>query len=301
MKAKILFSVILFMIIILGFYLWKNYYLPKDIMAMVNNRPITKEMVEKAMSRAKLQAIDPNTDLFRYYMEKLIDEELLLSEAEKRGIFCDDNEVFRFVTEFLFQNPQERLSGSTIDLLEDEEWVEGVKRDLRIIKISSDIASFNERITEAEMLDYYNNHQDEFYSLPAIVFREILVSDLKIAKRIGETLKRDKSAFAQLARRYSENAQAMDGGLIGKVSPEQIDYQFSFLFDLPKNAISEMVKSEKGYHFFQIVDRIEPVLRPFTEVKDEIRVILTHQKSEKILQEWIKNARAKAKIKYYYH
>ncbi|HBR06526.1 MAG TPA: peptidylprolyl isomerase [Desulfovibrio sp.] len=80
------------------------------------------------------------------------------------------------------------------------------------------------------------------------------------------------SDFADLARRYSQDTSAENGGDLGWFGRGVMVKSFEdAAFALKKGEVSDPVRSEFGWHLIQLVDRREPGAMTFEEVRDQIR------------------------------
>jgi peptidyl-prolyl cis-trans isomerase D len=136
-------------------------------------------------------------------------------------------------------------------------------------------------IGEDEIEFYYNTHIDEFEHPESIRARHILFDDEDIAKDVLEKLK-NGADFSELAKEYSKGPTKDTGGDLGyfergKMVPEFEDIAFA----LEVGEISEIVKTQFGYHIIKLEDRKEPYTEKFDEVKEKIK--------SKLLEESAKN------------
>jgi peptidyl-prolyl cis-trans isomerase D len=98
--------------------------------------------------------------------------------------------------------------------------------------------------------------------------------DAAVKTKAGEVLKQAKSGidFAELARSYSEDeASAKQGGDLdyfgrGRMVPEFEQVAFA----MQPGEISELVKSEYGYHIIKLVDRKAGTVRSLEDVRQQI-------------------------------
>ena len=97
----------------------------------------------------------------------------------------------------------------------------------------------------------------------------------KIQAHAADVLKQAKSGgnFAELAKKNSEDSSKDAGGDLGYILRGQTvkDFEAS-AFSLKPNEISNLVKSEFGYHIIQVLEHQEPHMQPFEEVRDQLKV-----------------------------
>jgi peptidyl-prolyl cis-trans isomerase D len=89
--------------------------------------------------------------------------------------------------------------------------------------------------------------------------------------------------FEELAKKYSEDPGTKDkGGDLGWITQGQTVPEFEKVaFSLPKGAISDLVKTQYGFHIIKILDKETAHTKTFDEVKDSIRAPLMLAKADR--------------------
>src|ERR1700726_1763296 len=90
--------------------------------------------------------------------------------------------------------------------------------------------------------------------------------------------------FEELAKKYSEDPGSKDkGGDLGWLMQGQTVPEFEkTAFGLEKGKISDLVKTQYGFHIIKVLDKETAHTKPFEEVKDSIRTPLLLTKSDKL-------------------
>ena len=98
-------------------------------------------------------------------------------------------------------------------------------------------------------------------------------------------------SFEEVAKKYSEDGSAADGGDLGWVSPGTTLPIFESTYDaLNMNEISKPINTPLGWHLIQVTERRENDLTD-ESIKYSARVQLINQKTELIFKDWIKQLR----------
>jgi peptidyl-prolyl cis-trans isomerase D len=99
---------------------------------------------------------------------------------------------------------------------------------------------------------------------------------LKLAKKGGN--------FEDLAKKNSEDPGTKDkGGDLGWIVQGQTVAEFEkAAFSLPKGSISDLVKTQYGFHIIKVLDKETAHTKTFEEVKDSIRAPLMLSKADKL-------------------
>ena len=89
---------------------------------------------------------------------------------------------------------------------------------------------------------------------------------------------RDGADFARMAKEYSEDTNATDGGDLGLFSAGEYPAEFEqAVFKLEPDAVSDVVKTEVGYHIIKLREKVPARTRPFDEVRDELLATLRQE------------------------
>ena len=158
----------------------------------------------------------------------------------------------------------------------------GERRKVRYLLIDIDALRAKVRVPERDIERSYNDNI-ETYSTPEevrashILFKTEGKKDEEVKAKAEEVLKEVRAGkdFAELAKKYSEDeASAKNGGDLdyfsrGRMVPEFDEAAFS----LAPGQVSDLVKTQYGYHIIKVVDK-KPAT---TKTLDEVRTQITEQ------------------------
>ncbi len=103
-------------------------------------------------------------------------------------------------------------------------------------------------------------------------------------------------SFADVARQYSEDGSAAQGGDLGWTAPGAMVPEFEEAMDkLQAGGLSPPVVSRFGVHLIQVIERREVALDA-KQVREQARNVLREQKFDEAYTEWAKDLRARAYI-----
>jgi peptidyl-prolyl cis-trans isomerase D len=139
--------------------------------------------------------------------------------------------------------------------------------------------------TDKELEDYFNQHQEDYRLKETVGAQHILFKTEgkkpeeveAIRTKALSVLERAKKGedFAALAKMYSEDSTAAQGGNLGEFPRGQMVPEFEkAAFSLGVGAISDLVQTQYGFHIIKVNKKQEARLRPFTEMKEAIRSIV---------------------------
>jgi peptidyl-prolyl cis-trans isomerase C len=208
---------------------------------------VTKEMERlPAPSRTYLQTPDRK----RQFVENMVLNDLLFAEGQKLGY----------------------------DKSEDiDRQVNDLRRRLVVQKVVREFQKAPE-ISDEQAKAYYDANPN-LYSTTQIRASHILVKDENTAKEILEQVKADPSKFADIAKEKSiDKTSGAKGGDLGMFGQGRMVPEFErAAFALKPNEISDVVKTQYGYHIIMVTDRKEGERRPFEQVKDQIKSMLRNK------------------------
>ncbi|WP_434779425.1 peptidylprolyl isomerase [Neisseria sp. Ec49-e6-T10] len=125
-----------------------------------------------------------------------------------------------------------------------------------------------------------------------------LTSDGQAQTKIKEiqTKLQQGENFNALAKQYSEDGSAIQGGDIGWVGAGDTVPEFEeSMTKLALNQVSEPVRTSFGYHLIKVIDEKEEDMRE-AQAKAQIRQKIAERKGEQIYKEWIAQLVAGAHI-----
>jgi len=207
------------------------------------------------------------------FLDRLIDQKLILIKADEDTIEADDERVeqtLRQQVDYMIQQ-----AGSEEKL---EEYYSAplfkIKNDMRKeIRNQIRIGTLRERkfltlkISRREVEDFYKSYQDSLPNVKASVdishiLLQITPSESSVQEAfekiqlLQERLKNGED-FGSLARQFSEDpGSASNGGVLGFVSRGTLVKEFEEVaFSLQPDEISDIVQTQFGFHIIQLLER----------------------------------------------
>lgn len=105
-----------------------------------------------------------------------------------------------------------------------------------------------------------------------------------------------KADFADLARQYSQDGSAAQGGDLGWSNPGMFVPEFEEAMDrLSPGGISEPLVSRFGVHLIQLLERRRTALSP-AQQRESVRAMLREQKLDEAYQRWAQELRGRAYV-----
>ncbi len=170
---------------------------------------------------------------------------------DKVAVSDEDIEAYYSASAYEFKKP-ERVDIEYIEF-NHEDYKEGVE------------------IGDDEIRYYYDSHMSEYEHPESVHARHIL---LKTGEEAGDVLEKAESGmdFAELAKQYSTGPTKDTGGDLGFFERGKMVKEFEdAAFALEAGGISDVVKTQFGYHVIKVEERKEPYTDEFDSVKEDIK------------------------------
>lgn len=122
-----------------------------------------------------------------------------------------------------------------------------------------------------------------------------------VSARLSEfqgLIRRGQRRFEDVARDFSEDGSAPQGGDLGWLSPGATVPEFEQAMDaLPVGGLSEPVVSRFGVHLIEVVERREVPVDPRV-LREQARNVLRGEKFESAYVEWVRELRSRAYVEF---
>lgn len=245
-----------------------------EIIWVVGGEPILLSDVEEMRISSELSGT-PVENPYCTIPERLAVNKLFIHQAELDSVEVSEADIIKGVDEQINDYIQaygsreavEQMSGRSISQLREtlkkqyreSEMTRSVQR-----KIAEDV-----KATPAEVREYFRNTPtDSLPYIPTQVEVQIITSTPKVERaeverietQLREYARRVNSGeaeFSTLARFYSEDGSARNGGELGYSGRNQWVPEFAnvaFSLNDPKK-VSKIVRTEYGYHIIQLIDK----------------------------------------------
>ncbi len=213
------------------------------VVATVGRERLTLRDIE---SRIPLQLAERITIQEKRLMaQKWIEDELLYGEAKKQKLDADPRVADRIAT---------------------------AAQDILIAELLDREFRKNTEVFNDEIGAYYETHREEFIrEQPEIRARHILVRSRSDQERVRKDLRKGQ-LFDQMAREWSIDASAEDGGDLGYFTEEMVDLSFWEACVKAKPGRRLPTTTRLGHHIIEVLDKREGgSAKDLLEVREEIR------------------------------
>jgi peptidyl-prolyl cis-trans isomerase SurA len=276
---KIFVAVLIFSCIITG-NLSAQDKIVDQIVAVIGSNIILKSDIEAVYLQNQAQGITSDGDMKCEILENLLIEKLMVSEAELDTlIIVTDNQINQqldariqyFIqhlgsekeVENYFKKPIVQLKSELKDVIKNEILSSQMKN--KIIE--------NATVTPSEVRYFFKNTPEDQKPMINVQYEYAQINFLPIAneeeenaikERLRDIKKRVENGenFSMFAVLYSDCPSAKVGGDLGFFGKASMDPAFSAAaFALKPGQISNVVKSEAGFHIIQLNERMGDKIR----------------------------------------
>ncbi len=160
-------------------------------------------------------------------------------------------------------------------------------------------------ITESDLRERYEKNKKRFFSPEKVHVRHILFDKEPEAKKINKKIKSSKTpveTFKVYAEKFARGPESLkkvagDLGFIQRgVMPDSFD---DVAFSLGKNEISQIVKTEFGFHIILLEDRQEERYIPFKKVKQKLMREIFNKQKDTIVDDYYNDLKSNYTIRIY--
>ncbi|MDP2690457.1 MAG: peptidyl-prolyl cis-trans isomerase [Deltaproteobacteria bacterium] len=265
----------------------------------VNKRAITYAQYQDALKRLVpvMEETEDISEIKKDLINRLIEEELILQEADRLGVTVSDPELSAEVEGLKLEYGDDSFKDAIVERYGTmDNWKERLKRKLLIRKTIDKATGPAKGPAEAEAKGYYEEHIGEYRTPETVKARMIVVADREEALKIRAEL--TPANFAAIAEEKSLSPERASGGDLGFFARGEMPLEFEeVVFSLRPGEISGVVKTEYGYHIFLVEEKKKAGKLKFSEVKGRIMEQLRLEKADAEFVDWMVSLKRGADIK----
>jgi len=288
-----------------------------EVIARVNDQVITNADLARAQTQLAQEArqnnwtFDQTDGAQKNLLRDLIDQQLLISKGKQLGI-TGDTDLIKRLDEIRKQNHLNSLEELEKAVEESGTSYEDFKANIRNSIITQQVVrqevGSKMQVSQAEIRQYYNDHQDSFTQPESVHLNEILIptsenatpAELSAAEAKAKEVEGKLKAgggFADVAKQYSGGPTAQEGGDLGdfkrgalaKVLEDQT-------FNLPVGNYTEPIRTRQGYIILQVTAHNPGGAQSIDKVTPQIEEALYMKKIDPAVRQYLTRLRTEAYI-----
>ncbi|MCB0309965.1 MAG: peptidylprolyl isomerase, partial [Bdellovibrionales bacterium] len=217
-------------------------------------------------------------------------------EAAERRIGVSDSEIQRYIEEVAQRN---NLSVDGFKHALEQEgrdfksYQDQVQLEILKSKLTAAIFRGGIGVTDKEVEQYLKDHRQFNQGGAKVKLSQIVVGlenhsseDARnIADKIHDQLINKQHSFEELARQFSEDSSAQEGGMLGIVAETDLNPAiFEAVMGLEEDQVSQVVETPIGFHIFRLEERYVDESGHDEKLAAEIRKQIEQQKLESSMQ-----------------
>jgi parvulin-like peptidyl-prolyl isomerase len=258
-----------------------------------------KGQPETTDKQLKEQCKQEYTALRDQVMQLLTRFQWIEGEAKEQGIKITDAEVKKSFEEQKKQSfPKEadyqkflKQNGQT-----EEDILKRVRLDLLSNKIRDKIIKGKDKVSDAQIQDFYDKNKERFAQPERRDLRVVLTKGEDKAKEAKAALESGES-WKSVAKKYSiDEASKAQGGLQPAQAKGTLERSLDeAVFSAPKGKVVGPVKTQFGYYVFEVEKVTKASQQTLDQAKETIRQTLQSQNQQKALDAFVKDFEKKWK------
>ena len=282
------------------------------IVAIVNNDIVTSLELEKAMKTVAPQIPEGKQDEIRKeVLFNLIDQKLVDQSIKRAGLQVSKEEVEQTINRLRKEQGLEKAEAFKASLeregLTEEEIRAKIREQIQRYKLVSREIGSKIVISETVIQEAYHNNKDKFQQPEGVHLAHILITvnpnsteeASKQRLKAEEVLARLKKgeAFEDLARSFSQDPAASQGGDLGIFTLDEIDPALrETVIKLKPGEVSPILQSPQGWQIIRLIDYKQKKELTYLEAKDRIQDRLFQEEVDKRFGQWILKLRERSYI-----
>jgi peptidyl-prolyl cis-trans isomerase SurA len=290
------------------------------VAALVNGDVVTLlELEERAGFELRTAEQEPagpqreklRTRALRGALDAIVADKLFAGQAASLGVEITEAEIDQTVDEIKRRNnlDEARLDAALAEQgLDRAAYRKALKRDLETARIISLRVRSRVKVTDEDVRNHWQTRQKDFRAGEEVHVRHVFVAlppgggaaEVEKARtRAEKALARIRSGedFATVAKELSQAPSAAEGGDLGWLKRGTVQPEIEKVaMALQPGQVSDVVKTRNGWQVLQVQERRGGGVRPFEEVKEEIRDRLANEQVESYRVQYVAELKKDAVI-----
>lgn len=291
-----------------------------SVLASVNGEPISLWDVLPATRQQEYQAYaaysgnrlyEAIRQIRQKMVDNLIDRKLILADYRNMTFKISDQdietELDNIAEQMGYNSRNEFISNARKNGSSLEEIRKNVTDKLIVQLMIFHKTQMAENVTPKEIYEYYQTHSEEFTKPETIELGLLLLtpdrSDLEtVIAKISQELDKDPESFTALTKQYSSGPEADNGGNLGLIERNRLRPEFAKAISSSeqKGQVYGPIRTEDGIFFLKILNLNPAESGKLQQLMPEIRNRLEQERKDKVKEEYIKQLRRNAIIRYFF-
>lgn len=293
---------------------------PSAVIVRVNGEDITRGEILELMGAAMQQIagrVQPEqmpqiqAQMYQQFKNDLITKKLMDAAVAEANVAITDEEILTTIEEIRTRVPEGQsleaalvAQGTTLDELK-----ENIATDMATRKFLEEKTADVEAATAEEAAEYYAANPDKFQKPESVAASHILIKfdgsetdEAKAAKKaelegIRTAIVDGTTTFEDAAQAHSSCPSSAQGGSLGTFGSGQMVPEFEVAaFSQEIDEVGDVVETQFGYHIIKVTEHDEGGVVELVEAQPQLLEVLSNQKKQQAVADYIKTLRDSATI-----
>ncbi|HEY3019028.1 MAG TPA: peptidyl-prolyl cis-trans isomerase [Solirubrobacteraceae bacterium] len=234
-------------------------------------------------------------------LQFLISAEWIQGEASDQGVKVSDSEVdkqFQQTKKQSFPKEKDYKKFLKDSGMSQSDILFRVKLDTLSNKLREKVTKGKDKVTDAQVTDYYNKNKQRFAQPERRDLRIVLTKTKPKALQAKQAIQ-SGTDFKSVAKKYSiDQASKAQGGVLLAVAKGQQEKALdTAIFKAKKGQLNGPIKTQFGYYVFKVQKITPATQQSLKQAKETIKQLLASQNQQKALDSFVKDFRKKWKDK----
>jgi peptidyl-prolyl cis-trans isomerase SurA len=289
----------------------------EEIVAIVNDEIITvsefkreyDERLQAAQAQFRGEELDKAIEYVRTHLiDEMITDVLLLQIARTMNINVTDQ--LKMVVENIkkaneIESDEQFKRALAQQGYDYDDWISAMEKQILREAVLRNQVGQKVVIDDAEIVDYYKKHQDEFVIPEEYQLRAVYLTiegkeagSLEARKAEIEAKVKSGTPFEAVAEADSDEPLKEAKGSLGTFKEGELDKTLlAAVKPLKKGEVTSWVLTKNGWYLLQVEDRKDSRIRPFDEARAAITEKIGTEKQNAEIQKFLTDIKAKNYIK----
>ena len=279
------------------------------IVAVVNGEIITQYDLDRKLAphiqqvaKDGLSAKDKAriVSLQRGLLQKMVDEMLLLKEAERLGIEISETEIENHIRQIKRQNnitEEQLLEQLKRERLTRDEYERNLREDMQRFRLLSAMVNRKVVVSEDDIQEYYERNREEYVRERKVSLGLILLPPEEDAGGLAQRISAGDISFEDAAVQYSIGPGKEQGGSIGNLTWSEIGLDWKAALEgVEVDGVSDPFAIGRRKAILKLIGEQAGDIRPLEEVRIEISEALRQPTYTRLYDEFMTRLKDKAII-----
>jgi parvulin-like peptidyl-prolyl isomerase len=266
---------------------------------------IGTETILKSDVVNEMQRRGEGAEKYAEVLEAMIDHKLILKAALESKMTMQnwviENRIREIIKKAFGGDRNKLMATLAMQKISYPEWAAKMKEDMIVAAMRWNVIDKNAQASPSEMRKEYEENPSKYSAEKRVTVSVILLKPEDASKRDEIRAMLRDIDFAQLAKRYSADSHAAEGGLWKDVKCEEVfnSAVCKEIAAMPRGTIGQWVEIDGWNFLLRKEDETGGVKRSFLEAYDDIERAVIEKKAKKMYDAWMSRLRKETYVKVY--